>query len=73
MDGAALARLRQFLPGGRVDAKRRDGLVLLDAVRELLGTSLAPLAVSYHFADTDAWRSIRRRAMDGRQSQTGTH
>ncbi len=62
IEADSLIRLREFLSTGRVDAKRRDGLALLSAVRAMTTSAIAPLRVRYHFADTDAWRSICRRA-----------
>ncbi|WP_164017880.1 TfuA-like protein [Pyxidicoccus trucidator] len=50
-----LRRLREWLPGGRVDQKRLDALAMLRHMRESLAENSEPKQVSYSLAQTDAW------------------
>jgi hypothetical protein len=61
MDVAALARLRTWLPRGRVDQKRRDALELLHRLNELRGR---PSAARFAFAATSLWRRAMEPAGD---------
>jgi hypothetical protein len=62
---AELCRLRDWLATGRVDRKRQDALLLLDAIAAALAAGPAPVRVSYTLADTVAWRAARRAAESG--------
>jgi hypothetical protein len=62
LGAAAIARLTDWLPTGRIDQKRRDALAMLDAIRAHLAAGTPPLRVDYELADTAAWRAARRRA-----------
>ncbi|WP_437971540.1 TfuA-like protein [Sorangium sp. So ce260] len=57
--------LRRFLPGGRVDQKRRDAVAMLEAIAALRASDPGPLRVAYHFAYTDVWDQACRRAGRG--------
>jgi hypothetical protein len=59
-DAAGLARLRAWLPRGRVDQKRLDALALLDAIRSLVASGTPPLRVGYELANTAAWQAAKR-------------
>jgi hypothetical protein len=56
-----IAALRAWLPGGRVDRKRRDALAMLRAMAELRAREPGPKRVSYHFSYTDVWDQVARR------------
>ncbi len=61
VDAGEIAALRGWLPGGRVDRKRRDALDMLRALGELRARDPAPMQVSYHFSYTDVWDQVARR------------
>jgi hypothetical protein len=61
VDAGELAALRGWLPGGRVDRKRRDALAMLRAMSELRAREPGPKQVSYHFSYTDVWDQVARR------------
>jgi hypothetical protein len=63
---AGLHEFTAWLPGGRVDQKRRDALAMLDAIRADLAVGVRALRVSYRLADTAAWVAARRDAEDQR-------
>ncbi len=48
-------RLRKWLPGGRVDQKRRDATAMLQVMHDRLSGDLAPLEVGYRFQRTEIW------------------
>jgi len=50
-------------PESRVDQKQEDALLLLRKLRSFVGEGPAPLKVPWHFHHTDAWESVRRRAV----------
>jgi hypothetical protein len=50
-----IAALRAWLPEGRVDLKRQDGLQMLAAMRSFLESDPAPKQVTYSFAHTTLW------------------
>ncbi|XXX81858.1 TfuA-like protein [Sorangium sp. So ce134] len=60
-----LDALRRFLPGGRVDQKRRDAVAMLEAIAAQRARDPGPLRVTYHFAYTDVWDQACRRAGRG--------
>lgn len=61
VDAGEIAALRGWLPGGRVDRKRRDALDMLRAIGELRARDPGPKQVSYHFSYTDVWDQVARR------------
>jgi hypothetical protein len=61
VDVGEIAALRGWLPGGRVDRKRRDALAMLRAMGELRAQDPGPKQVSYHFSYTDVWDQVARR------------
>jgi hypothetical protein len=65
-NAAALSRFENWLPGGRVDQKRRDALTMLDAVAAHVAAGIPPLQITYKLADTAAWQAARRTA-EGRE------
>lgn len=50
-----IAALRDWLPQGRVNLKRQDGLEMLAAMRSFLEADPAPKQVAYSFAHTTLW------------------
>jgi len=62
------ARLRAWLPEGRVERKRLDALALLHVVRDDLATGLEPFQPAWQLQRTRFWesalRSVRRTAGD---------
>jgi hypothetical protein len=52
--------LEAWLPVGQIDQKRRDALLMLEAIRAHLGARPEPLLVSFRFAETAAWRAARQ-------------
>ena len=73
LDGLAeptlAARLRCWLPSGRVDQKRSDALALLDRLAAFMAADPAPLRVDFPFAWTDAWDSLYCRAAQADDDQ----
>ena len=61
-----LARLREWLPEGRVNQKREDALAMLRLMRRRLAQGLKPKTVSYSFEHTSMWESTRRQSGDVR-------
>jgi hypothetical protein len=61
LDAARLARLRNWLPVGRIDQKRLDATAMLYAIRAHLASGMGPLRITYELADTVAWQAARRR------------
>jgi hypothetical protein len=57
-----LARLRQWLPEGRVNQKRADALDMLRLMGKRLKEGLKPKTVSYSFQHTVMWECARRQA-----------
>ncbi|WP_437905828.1 TfuA-like protein [Sorangium sp. So ce327] len=53
--GCDVAALERWLPGGRVDQKRRDALALVHAMQAARAAGAAPKRVDYAFERTDAW------------------
>jgi hypothetical protein len=62
LDAAELTRFEQWLSNGRVDQKRNDALMMLQAVSEHISGLSPPLRVFYELAETAAWAAARRRA-----------
>jgi hypothetical protein len=65
VEGAALKRFSAWLPGGKVDQKRDDALLLLDSMRDFMknGRSAEPAAFSFEWTETWAnapWRTAPR-------------
>jgi hypothetical protein len=55
-----LDRLKRWLPSGRRNQKREDGLAMLRTMREFLGADSAPKQVRYSFEYTETWDHARR-------------
>ena len=55
-----LRRLADWLPAGRIDQKLADAAAMVAAIGDDLAGGMAPLKVTYRFADTAAWRAARR-------------
>jgi hypothetical protein len=53
---------RAWLPDGRVDAKRRDAIALLQRIRARVAAGLPAKGVTYRFEHTHAWESLQRSA-----------
>lgn len=63
LDADELARLEAWLPMGRVDQKREDALLMLQAMREQAGAKAEVLVPSFHFEHTTLWEKAARLAM----------
>lgn len=70
VDSQSLAALRDWLPSGRLDAKRADALELLAHLRHWAGESPSRMRVRYRFSDTDAWQQAKRLADCGEENET---
>jgi hypothetical protein len=55
-----LARLREWLPHGRVNQKRDDAIAMLRLIRECLMKGLSRKEVSYSFEQTASWECVCR-------------
>jgi hypothetical protein len=55
-----LDELAAWLPGGRVDRKRRDAIEMVTAIRAHLSAGVTPLTVTYRFHDTGYHRAAAR-------------
>jgi hypothetical protein len=58
-----LAALRAWLPDGRVDQKREDGLAMLAAMRDLLAGDPPPARVHYVFEPSEMWQRAAAAAL----------
>lgn len=63
VDADELARLQAWLPRGRVDQKREDAILMLQAMREHVKNSSDAMAPHYHFEHTTLWEKAARLAM----------
>ena len=61
-----LSRLRQWLPKGRVDQKRKDALAMLRLIRRRLAKGLERKKVAFSFEHTSMWESAWRQAAEDR-------
>lgn len=59
LPAAAVRDLQRWLPGGRIDQKRRDAEAMLAAIRAHLAAGVTPLRVSYRLSQTVAWQAAR--------------
>ena len=59
---AMLRNIAGWLPSGRIDRKRADAEMMLDAVRAHLAAEVPQLRVTYSLAETAAWEAARRYA-----------
>jgi hypothetical protein len=50
-----IRRLRDWLPTGRIDQKRRDALEMIAVMREFLAANPAPMRPDFTFEWTDMW------------------
>jgi hypothetical protein len=55
-----LAAFRRWLPQGRVDQKRDDAVEMLQLIAERQRSGWTAKEVTYSFARTDAWETLRR-------------
>ncbi len=60
--GAALRRLKAWLPNGRVDQTREDALAMLRTIRRRAAAGWAAKSVDFHFEHTTLWRQAVARA-----------
>lgn len=56
---ADVARLRAWLPAGRVDQKRADALAMLRHMAALADTGWASKSVDFQLSETDGWHTLR--------------
>lgn len=59
-----LIQLKQWLPRGQVNQKRKDAIAMLRVMRESLAEGLEPKTVTYFFEHTAMWECARQRAKD---------
>lgn len=64
-----LARLRDWLPEGRVNQKREDALAMLRLIGGRLAEGVEPKRVSFSFEHTAMWESVLRQDRDLRTDQ----
>ncbi len=57
---AQLARLRDWLPEGRVNQKREDALAMLQLIGRRLAKGVEPKSVSFSFEHTAMWEAVLR-------------
>lgn len=62
LDRAEIERFQAWLPGGRVDQKREDALLLLRTVRQRMKAGFNAKNVKYHFEHTTLWERAVREA-----------
>lgn len=60
-----LHALRDWLPEGRVDQKRKDAVAMLDAMRQMLATEPDHKRVDYCFERTEIWEEAANRYAAG--------
>jgi len=65
-DPRALDALERWLPGGRVDQKRRDALALIEAMRAARIEHPEPLQVQFAFQYTNMWDQALHRMREER-------
>jgi len=65
LPGTTLQAFADWLPGGRVEQKRRDAEAMIEAIRLHLAAGAPPLRVSWRLAETAAWRAARLSAAPG--------
>lgn len=71
-DPRALAALEGWLPGGRVDQKRRDALALIEAMLAARAAHPGPLEVAFTFQHTEIWEgALHRMREEGRAAGAG--
>ncbi len=58
---ADLQRLQDWLPDGRIDAKRDDAVAMLLQMAEAIATDEPARPVSYQFEWTDVWNELTKR------------
>jgi hypothetical protein len=63
--------LRAWLPQGRVDQKREDALIMLDAMRALLSSDPEPVRVDYTLEWTEVWDDATAVAAASKQPGAG--
>jgi len=59
---AQLRDVAAWLPSGRIDRKRLDAEMMLDAVGAHLAAEMPPMRVTYTLAETAAWEAARHHA-----------
>lgn len=67
---AELTRLQSWLPGGRVDQKREDAVLMLRVIGERLRRDPAPKPAAFHFEHTTLWEQATRRAVQAGEPGT---
>lgn len=60
-DPRSFDELEAWLPGGRVEQKRLDGLALIETMRRARQEHPGPLRVDFHFEHTDVWDNALHR------------
>jgi hypothetical protein len=57
-----LASLRNWLPGGAVDQKRRDAIAMLEAIRDVIDSGCGPMQAAFFFEETVYWEELKAAA-----------
>ena len=60
-----LARLRAWLPNGRVDQKREDAILMLRILSDRMRRECMPRPATFHFEHTTLWERATRHAVQG--------
>lgn len=71
LQGEELDAFQIWIPGGRVDQKREDALLMLRVMRNRLRRRAEPKSVGFHFEQTTLWeRATRLAAAQGSASES---
>jgi hypothetical protein len=63
VDAVEIRQLRDWLPQGKVDQKRKDAITLLRYLREWAAGSPSPKEVGFRFEPTDSWHAATQMAL----------
>ena len=63
VDAVEIRQLRDWLPQGKVDQKRKDAIALLKYLREWAAGSPSPKEVGFRFEPTDSWHAATQMAL----------
>jgi hypothetical protein len=66
-----LADFKAWLPGGRVDQKREDAILMLRTMRDCLKPDRGAIEVAFHFEHTTLWETAARLAVQAGDSAPG--
>ena len=63
LDPGDLARLKAWLPNGRVDQKREDAIMMLHSMRSRMRGETVAMKPAFHFEHTTLWENASRLAL----------